>query len=164
MKQIGNQIYCTYEAGPALSNGVLGPSSGLLSWWRWRQQCLPKRRWPITSLHGVITQKTSTWILITVKISYLSCSSGFLLFCSLYSMWQKFYERRLLNAHTGCDKSAELISTMDQHPASYWTNFKECLLTVGLSVLLDGESCLKWSFIYFHKLHPIVLLVMRMEC
>jgi hypothetical protein len=30
--------------------------------WRWRQQRPPKRRYPTTILHGVTTQKTSTWI------------------------------------------------------------------------------------------------------
>jgi len=34
---------------------------------RWRQHEPPKRRYPTTKLHGVTTQKTSTWILITVK-------------------------------------------------------------------------------------------------
>jgi hypothetical protein len=36
--------------------------------WRWRQQGPPKRRCS-TSLHGVTSQKTSTWSCIAVKIS-----------------------------------------------------------------------------------------------
>jgi len=29
--------------------------------WRWRQQCPPKRRYPAATVHGVTTQKTSTY-------------------------------------------------------------------------------------------------------
>jgi hypothetical protein len=29
--------------------------------WRWRQHGTPKRRYPTTTLHGVTTQKNSTW-------------------------------------------------------------------------------------------------------
>jgi len=37
--------------------------------WRWRQYGPPKRWYPATSLHGIVTQKTTTWIFTTVKIS-----------------------------------------------------------------------------------------------
>jgi len=39
----------------------------LTSPWRWREQSSPKRRYPTTTLHGVTTQKTTTWIFIPVK-------------------------------------------------------------------------------------------------
>jgi len=37
--------------------------------WRWRQHGPPECWYPATSLHSVITQKTMTWIFITVKTS-----------------------------------------------------------------------------------------------
>jgi hypothetical protein len=37
--------------------------------WRWRQQGPPKRWYPTTSLHGVITQKTATWISIQTPLT-----------------------------------------------------------------------------------------------
>jgi len=48
------------------------PHSGA-SLWRWRQQGPLKCWYPVTSLHGIITQKTVTWIFITVKTSNLMC-------------------------------------------------------------------------------------------
>jgi len=39
--------------------------------WRWRQHGPPKRWYPDTTVHGITTQKTSTWIFIAVKISKL---------------------------------------------------------------------------------------------
>jgi hypothetical protein len=40
--------------------------------WRWRQHGTPKRWYPTTALHGVKTQKVSTWIFTAVKTSNLS--------------------------------------------------------------------------------------------
>jgi hypothetical protein len=40
--------------------------------WRWRQHGPPKRRYPTTTLLGVTTQKTSTWIFIAVKTPNLA--------------------------------------------------------------------------------------------
>jgi len=46
---------------------LLPPSS----WWRWQHDC-PELWYPTTSLHGVTTQKTTTWILIPMQISSLA--------------------------------------------------------------------------------------------
>jgi len=35
--------------------------------WEWRQQCPPKRRYPATALHGVTTQKNSSWKFLCVS-------------------------------------------------------------------------------------------------
>jgi hypothetical protein len=42
------------------------------SHWRWWQPSSPKRRYPTTSLHGITTQKTATWIFVAVKASNLA--------------------------------------------------------------------------------------------
>jgi hypothetical protein len=46
-------------------HGLLGYNT-LTSPWRWRQHGPPKRWYLTTSLHGVITQKTTTWIFTAV--------------------------------------------------------------------------------------------------
>jgi hypothetical protein len=40
--------------------------------WRWRQHGALKRWYPTTTLHGVTTQKTSTWFFTAMKVSNLS--------------------------------------------------------------------------------------------
>jgi hypothetical protein len=41
--------------------------------WRWRQHGPLKHWYPTTTLHSNTTQKTSTWILIGMKTSYVTC-------------------------------------------------------------------------------------------
>jgi hypothetical protein len=48
---------------------VMLPPSSVTSPWKWRQHDPPKRWYLITSLHGVITQKTTTWISIQAPIA-----------------------------------------------------------------------------------------------
>jgi len=42
------------------------------SGWRWRQHGPLKRWYPTTTLHGVTTQKTSTWNMTAMKASALA--------------------------------------------------------------------------------------------
>jgi len=65
---------------PKFRRSMLTPSSG----WSWRQHGIPKRWYPTTKLHGVTTQRTSTWMFITVLTrAYFLCS-----WCTNYRrMW-----------------------------------------------------------------------------
>jgi len=37
--------------------------------WRWKQHGLPKRYYPTITLHGITTQNTPTWILLTCSVA-----------------------------------------------------------------------------------------------
>jgi hypothetical protein len=57
---------------------------GSASPWRWRQQGPPKRWYLTITLHGVTTQKTSTWVFIAVKVSSLAPNNKILNFVWLH--------------------------------------------------------------------------------
>jgi hypothetical protein len=132
-----------------------------------RQHDAPKRWYPTTSLHGLIAQKTSTWIFIAVKTRKLATSISVLtafvkelrtrheLVVMYYKLLPSFYWSSVLIRYI-CYKGHDLILRRIWS-ILYFRKVSILLSTLRWIVLVMERHCFPWILCRWRLFHRDVV-------